>query len=359
MKPALPIPRAYAYLAALLLTLLMVLQTSNMEAGQIQLNLNQIILFGWNYLTWAFTLGWVFHFTNRYQLEGQTWKKDLLPLALTGLVICGIQLLVSNMLYYLSMYLLRGFTWADMVNGFSNVFVQAYASRLVDFIVILGILRGLSNYQKLNQQKLAVAELQSMLTQTRLEALKMQLNPHFLFNALHAIHSMIGYDNEKARSILLKISSLLRKILEMGEKQVVSLSEELSYLRDYLDIEQERFHDRLQIHYQLSDDLLDAEVPSLLLQPLAENALKHGISQLEGTGEIYIRIVKAGEDFLDIHMQNTTGHSLNGKAVSLGIGLNNLKKRLEQLYDNDFELSTQQDTDEFSVAIKIPLTYED
>lgn len=317
------------------------------------------MLFAWNYLTWALALGWVFRFTNRFRLEATTWKKELLPFIGVTLLISGAQLLVSNVLYYLSLYLLRGMPVMDMLNGFSAVIIQAYASRLVDLMVILGVLRGLSNYQKLNQQKLVMAELQSMLTQTRLEALKMQLNPHFLFNALHAIHSMIGYDNETARSMLLKISSLLRKILEMGDMQVVTLSEELSYLRDYLDIEQERFHDRLQIDYQVSEELLSAEVPSLILQPLAENALKHGISQLEGSGSIHIQIEQTADTKLQIDMQNTTGPPQIGNNTSLGIGLSNLKKRLEQLYQDEFDLSTTQQANQFTVSIQIPLTYED
>lgn len=337
----------------------MLLQNSNVVDGQLQLNMNQVIIFAWNYLLWAFALGWVYQLTSRYSLEAATWKKEALPLLLVMLMIAGVQLVISNLLYYFTLTLIRDFAWGEMIQGLSGVLLKAYASRLIDLLVIIGILRALSNSRKLNEQKLAVSELQSILTETRLEALRMQLNPHFLFNSLHAIHSMIGYDNEKARAMLLKISSLLRKILEMGEKQRVPLSEELGYLRDYLDIEQERFHDRLEINYNIPDELLTVLVPSLLLQPLAENALKHGISQLEGAGEINIKVATETENELLISIDNTINETQTSEAASLGIGLKNLTKRLIQLYDDQYSLSALPAGNRFIVTIKIPIQYED
>jgi len=145
----------------------------------------------------------------------------------------------------------------------------------------------------------------------------------------------------------------------MGEKQRVPLSEELGYLRDYLDIEQERFHDRLEINYNIPDELLIVLVPSLLLQPLAENALKHGISQLEGAGEINIKVATETENELLISIDNTINETQTSEAASLGIGLKNLTKRLIQLYDDQYSLSALPAGNRFIVTIKIPIQYED
>ncbi|GAB5525268.1 MAG: hypothetical protein Roseis2KO_31400 [Roseivirga sp.] len=336
----------------------MVVQTSDLSSAGFTINLNRLILFATNYLTWAIGLTWVHRYTSGLHFARGQWKGQVLKLIGIALLISVLQLIASNVLYYLVLGLLSDFPFNNMIEGFSEVFIQAWASRLVDFIVIVGMLRALSNYRKLNEQKLAVAELESVLTQTRLEALKMQLNPHFLFNSLHAIHSMIGYDNEKARTMLLKISNLLRKILELGEKQLIPLNDELNYLKDYLDIEQERFHDRLKVHYEVEELMLTALVPSLLLQPLAENALKHGISPMEDPGEIVLTVKALKPDKLELVMKNSANHRHKTMTQGTGIGLANLEKRLEQLYQQDFELIISQQPDQFTVHIIIPLAYE-
>lgn len=358
LKSKLPIQPKYAYLAALVLTLLMVVQTSDLSTDRLVLNLNRIILFAANYLTWAIGLNLVHRYTSGLSFSREVWKREALRTVYTALLISLVQLIASNILYYLILGILGDFPLKDMLQSFSQVFIKAWASRLVDFIVIVGMLRALSNYHKLNEQKLAVAELESVLTQTRLEALKMQLNPHFLFNSLHAIHSMIGYDNDKARSMLLKISNLLRKILELGERQLISLNDELNYLKDYLDIEQERFHDRLQVHYDVEELMLTAMVPSLVLQPLAENALKHGISPMEDPGEIRLSVKQLDSNKLELVMINSMPKEQSQSTKGTGIGLANMEKRLEQLYDKNFEMSIDKDSGQFRVQIIIPLAYE-
>lgn len=358
MKSKLPIHPKYAYLAALILTVLMVVQTSDLGSSGLAINLNRIILFAANYFTWAIGLTWVHQYTSNLNFSGGAWRREAVRLMLIALVISAVQLVLSNVIYYAVLAMLADFPFDNMISGFSQVFIKAWASRLVDFIIIVGMLRALSNYQKLNEQKLAVAELESVLTHTRLEALKMQLNPHFLFNSLHAIHSMIGYDNDKARSMLLKISNLLRKILELGEKQLISLNDELNYLKDYLDIEQERFHDRLQVHYHVEELMLTTLVPSLLLQPLAENALKHGISPMEEAGEIKLKIRQLDNEKLALEMTNSMDEQQPSPTHGTGIGLANLEKRLEQLYQQNFSLEISERTAQFSVKIIIPLRYE-
>ena len=354
MEQKLPISQRYAFLAAIVLILLMIFQSSSYNEEGFQLYANQVILFSLNYLLWAAMARFVFQWTYGLEFSNGQLKSSLLRLTALALTVSLVQLLLSNALYYLAMFVFFDFSLNQMFESFSQIAIRAYASRIVDFLVIVALLRGLANYRKLNEQKLAMAELQSLLTQTRLEALKMQLNPHFLFNSLHAIHAMIGYDNEKARNILIKISGLLRKILELGEKQLIPLHEELDYLKDYLDIEQERFHDRLTVKYEIEDALLPVYVPSLLLQPLAENAIKHGVSTLEEAGEITIKAYQQGKN-ASISMVNTVASDSPQAKHSTGIGLSNLKKRLEQLYEEDFEFTQSQSATQFIVNITLPI----
>ncbi len=353
LKP--PIAQKYVFLAAFLLTLVMILQSNIMVDGKWYINLNRVIVFAFNYLTWAVSIPLIYRLTGHWDLQDH-WKRNLVKWLLITLAICFVQLIISNLLYYASLGILNS-DINDPFGQFMSFFQRAYLSRLADFAVIFLVLRGLTNYRKLNAQKVEVAQLESQLTESRLEALKMQLNPHFLFNALHAIHSLIGYEDDKARSMVLKISNLLRRILELSNQPTIPLSDELSYVKDYLDIEQERFHDRLLIKYEIADELLEASVPSLILQPLAENALKHGISMLEDGGEILIAIQEDNQT-ITIRVENSIPTEASIVSESLGIGLSNLDNRLEQLYGVEFERNCFQRDNRFIVEITLPLTYE-
>lgn len=352
-----PIAQKYVYLAAVLLSLLMVFQSNVIVDGQWRININKVIVFTYNYLVWAISIPFIYRLIQPIDWHLQ-WKSKGVQWLAIGLFVCLVQLAISNLFYYTTILNISKLAVVDPLNHFLTILPSAFLSRVVDLLVIVLLLNGLDNNRKLNSQKVAVAELESELTNSKLEALKMQLNPHFLFNSLHAIHSLIGYEDNKARKMILKISHLLRRILELSNQPTIALSDELSYLKDYLDIEQERFHDRLAIHYDVDDALLSVNVPSLILQPLAENALKHGISLLEGQGEITITIKKERDNEILIEIKNTTGESSLLPPVSTGIGLENLNKRLEQLYGNDFKLKTNQEKSFFVVSISLPIINE-
>ena len=349
-----PIAQKHVYAAAFLLSLLMIFQSNVLIDGQWRLNISKVILFTYNYLVWAASVPFIYRLVHSIDWQNQ-WKSKILKWIGVGLIICLVQLFVSNLFYYSTILNFNKLSVADPFNHFLAYLPSAYMSRVIDLLVIVFVLKGLDNNRILNEQKVAVAELESELTNSKLEALKMQLNPHFLFNSLHAIHALIGYEDNKARKMILKISNLLRRILELSNQQTIALSEELSYFKDYLDIEYERFHDRLTIAYEVDDELLTVNVPSLILQPLAENAFKHGISLLEGPGEISLSVVKWNKNQIQIKMKNTVGESENGSFESTGIGLENLKKRLEQLYSFNFILNTIRKDTVYEVSIILPI----
>jgi two-component system, LytTR family, sensor kinase len=184
---------------------------------------------------------------------------------------------------------------------------------------------------------------QQLLLKARMDALSSQINPHFLFNTLNTVSALIRFDPDSARGVVLKLSNILRRLLRKHET-FVPLKEELKFIDDYLDIEVARFgRDNLEIIKQIDDDALEAFVPSMLLQPIVENCLKHGLAPKLDGGKIRLRTTNR-EGRLDIEIED------NGVGISEekmphvyveGIGLSNVRERLRVLYGADFRLSIE------------------
>jgi two-component system LytT family sensor kinase len=184
---------------------------------------------------------------------------------------------------------------------------------------------------------------QQLLLKARMDALSSQINPHFLFNTLNTVSALIRFDPDSARGVVLKLSNILRRLLRKHET-FVPLHEELQFIDDYLDIEVARFgRDNLEIVKQLGDETLEAFVPSMLLQPIVENCLKHGLAPKMGGGRIQLRTTTR-EGRLHIEIED------NGVGISEekmphvyveGIGLSNVRERLRVLYGTDFNLDIQ------------------
>jgi two-component system LytT family sensor kinase len=181
---------------------------------------------------------------------------------------------------------------------------------------------------------------QQLLLKARMDALSSQINPHFLFNTLNTVSSLIRYDPDRARIVLLKLSSILRRLLRKHES-FVSLREELGFVDDYLDIEVARFgRDNLQIFKHVDSQTLDAFVPSMLLQPIVENSIKHGLAPKVDGGHITIR-TSASDGRLVIEVEDN-GIGIPEKRMAQvyvdGIGISNVHERLRVLYGGDFRM---------------------
>jgi two-component system, LytTR family, sensor kinase len=184
------------------------------------------------------------------------------------------------------------------------------------------------------------AQLQAQLADARLETLRMQLNPHFLFNTLHAISSLVERDPRGVRRMIARLSDLLRYTLQGSNKQEVAVEEELKFLQKYLDIMQVRFEGRLEIETRVAPEVADALVPSLILQPLVENAVKHGVSNWVETGRIEIYARRNGDRLVLGVRDDGPGLPPQGeRAEGGGLGLHNVRARLQQLYGEDQELT--------------------
>jgi len=181
---------------------------------------------------------------------------------------------------------------------------------------------------------------QQLLLKARMDALTAQINPHFLFNTLNTVSSLIRYDPDTARGVVIKLSNILRRLLRKHET-FVPLQEELDFIDDYLDIEVARFgRDNLVIHKQIDDNTLDAFVPSMLLQPIVENALKHGLAAKLGGGELTIRTESLDGRLIIAIEDNGVGISKERmtQVFEDGIGISNVHERLRVLYGADFRM---------------------
>jgi two-component system LytT family sensor kinase len=202
--------------------------------------------------------------------------------------------------------------------------------------VLVGVHEARRNYRRFTQGELRASQLEARLAQAQLEVLKGQLHPHFLFNTLHAISTLIHRDPEAADEMLAQLSDLLRMTLATVGVQEVPLQQELEFLRRYLDIQQTRFADRLRVVVDIPPDTLDVRVPNQVLQPLVENAIHHGVDARRGDGLVEIR-ARAEGDMLRLEVRDdgpglrTTPSTTPGRTGS-GIGLSNTRARLHELY---------------------------
>jgi signal transduction histidine kinase len=199
---------------------------------------------------------------------------------------------------------------------------------------------GVRQYRAARVEELHAAQLETELVQADLQALKMQLHPHFLFNALHTIGSLVRTgDRETAVRVVAGLGDLLRRVLDGAAQQEVPLKQELEFIGNYLDIEQVRFRDRLKVVINVAPDVLDAKVPHLILQPLVENAIRHGIGPHVRAGCLIIGARRLDDRLQLVVRDDGPGIGTGeGEAVRPGIGLSNTRARLTRLYGADYEL---------------------
>jgi len=241
---------------------------------------------------------------------------------------------------------------ASFAQNFTFLLFKTSLLNLVFYWGIVAASHAFDYAKQSRERELRAAELEKRLTQARLQALQMQLNPHFLFNTLHAISSLMHHDVEAADRMLVRLSDLLRRALDTSDTQEVTLREEIDFLSRYAEIEQTRFGERLKIEMNIAPDTLDALVPNLVLQPLLENAIRHGIEPHARAGRIEVNARRAG-DVLQLEVRDN-GSGLNGNVIE-GIGLSNTRSRLTQLYGQNQLFSAENiNTGGARVRVELP-----
>jgi LytS/YehU family sensor histidine kinase len=229
-------------------------------------------------------------------------------------------------------------TWPTIF-GFGMI--RWFPWNLVTYVAILGVVHAFEYYRVYRDRELRATQLEAQLANAQLEALKMQLHPHFLFNTLNAISTLIHKDPDAADRMVARLSELLRHVLDGGAVQEVPLEDELSFLRKYLEIERVRFGERLDVQFGVEPNTLGAAVPSLILQPLVENAIQHALAPTATRCTIEINAKRVdGVLALDV-VDSGAGISPGDTVVPReGVGLTNTRARLRQLHGDrqQFEL---------------------
>jgi two-component system LytT family sensor kinase len=213
---------------------------------------------------------------------------------------------------------------------------------LMTYAVILGLAYAVIYYRRYRERELRASQLETQLTRARLQVLEMQLHPHFLFNTLNAITALLRRDVAAAERVVIRLGELLRITLDNTDRQEVRLKDEIEFLGRYVEIEQTRFGDRLSVDFQIEPETLDAEVPNLILQPLVENAIRHGVARRSGPGRVIVRARRAAGRLELVVIDDGPGLAENrGEAPEEGLGLSNTRERLEQLYGADHAMALE------------------
>jgi hypothetical protein len=217
-------------------------------------------------------------------------------------------------------------SWSGFMSHQAPLWLASITSFLVTYGFGLALVTGFAFYLRLRDSQLRSAALERALTQAHLAALRMQLSPHTLFNLLHTIRGQITWDPPAAQAMVVQLGDLLRRLLSAGEREFSRLADELQFVTSYLELQQKRFADRLTIRVPLREDVARAWVPSLILQPLVENAVVHGLAGHEGPVKVRVEAYVSGERLV-LRVLNTI---TAGKPAGLiGIGLANVRERLE------------------------------
>ena len=287
-------------------------------------------------LVWAVFTPAAIWLGRRYPpFEGPHWPRGLA----VNLVGSAIAVFLEVLLVIVNQRWLRGPMTSDaplLVEQLRS-FVWWFPSDCWLYWAIVATDYGVAHYRRLRERELRASQLEAQLADARLQALKMQLQPHFLFNALHTIGQLIRTGQHTlAVRVLAGLGDLLRRVLDGAGTQEVPLKQELEFLRSYLDIEQIRFRERLKVVVDAEPETLDAQVPYLVLQPLVENAIRHGIAPRATVGRVLI-CTRHIDGSLHLTVRDDGAGLPAGLATrdSLGVGLANTSARLRQLYGDE------------------------
>jgi two-component system, LytTR family, sensor kinase len=304
-------------------------------------------------LTYAPLTPLVFALAMRFPIHKDNWARRSLLHLLFGIVFAVAHVILKGITPYAAWdpkleHYISGI-WNSQAHTFQikwPIFQNLFLSDVVDditsiYVPIVLVAHAVSYYRRFRDRELHSTMLEMQLAKSHLQTLKSHLQPHFLFNTLHSISSLMLTDVSAADRMMARLSDLLRMSLESSGLQVTTLSRELEFLNAYLEIEKVRFGDRLNVVLEVAPETLDAQVPSLFLQPLAENSIRHGIARMSSAGTVWITASHDGRDLVLQVRDNGPGLSEVADVPSRkGVGLGTTRERLRTLYgkEHSFEI---------------------
>jgi two-component system, LytTR family, sensor kinase len=310
---------------------------------------------------WAALVPGIFWLAQRYPFERTTWRRAAVVHA-AGVVVFVLAHAVMTVSARLTLAAALGMpmrqSWSSQLQ---ELFFLNFDWEMMTYWTVVGLSHALDYYSKAQERAVAAAQLETRLAEAQLQALQRQLHPHFLFNTLHTISALMHRDTEEADAMLARLSDLLRLTLDRLGVQEVPLKEEIEFLEKYLEIERTRFGERLAVDMQVEPETLDVCVPNLILQPLVENAIRHGIAPRVGGGRLQIVARRTGDRLWMMVRDNGPGLSeANLDALNRGVGLSNTRSRLLHLYPDAHRFEFHEPSDGgLAVTIEIPVGVDD
>jgi sensor histidine kinase YesM len=308
-----------------------------------------------DWYVWAFLTPLVLGLANRLPITFATWRFAV-PIHV------AVSITLST---FVSFFDTCFFQWIDLPTdkpmSFQALLVSVALNKMHLYLfvywAIIGLRHSLEYYRRLRERELQATRLQGQLAQAQLQVLKMQLHPHFLFNTLNTISALIHQDVDVADRMIARLGEMLRATLENSGTQLVPLRQELDFIQAYLEIEKARLGDRLVVSLDMDPDVGDALVPNLILQPLVENAIRHGIAPFTKQGRIVVEARRDADRLLVEISDNGPGLGIGTKNNSrVGVGLANTRARLEQLYPTSHQFDIVNGTTSgLIVSLVIPL----
>jgi two-component system LytT family sensor kinase len=315
-------------------------------------------MFFWHaakFCIWAAVSPAIIALSRRYPIDRTAWIR---PVALHFFAALLFSFVVTT-LFITCLWILpslhRGL-FSSPADAIQNGSVAFSWGVLIYWAVLLAT-TALDNYRRFRSEQLRGVHLQALLAEAQLLSLRMQLQPHFLFNTLHSLSDLVLEDSQAAVRMITKLGDFLRLTIEGPGDQIIPLRQELEFARSYLEIEQVRFHDRLKILITAEPETYAAQVPNFVLQPIVENAVRHGISMRIGAGRITINAKRSATQLQITVEDDGPGPPSRRQAQNEGVGLANVRTRLRQLYgvEQSLELTgLKQGKDGTIVSLNIP-----
>ncbi len=295
-------------------------------------------------------------FALRHPFDRSRWAR---PLALHLIAALAYSVVHTSIMMALRALLLIGQALPPDFPGWRNYTLLSYLTQLdwllMTYLFLIGVAYALAYRRESESRALNASQLETRLVEAQLQALQRQLHPHFLFNTLNTVSGLIRTDPDAADTMIDRLGDLLRMTLHKSGIQEVSLKEELEVLEKYVEIEQTRFGSRLTIDWQVRPETLDAQVPSLVLQPLVENAIRHGIAPNARPGRVTVSAAREHHDLVLQVLDNGDGLPPERlMALNRGVGLDNTRARLGHLYRDRFEFTFSNLDRGFCVTVRIP-----
>lgn len=288
------------------------------------------------YMTWPYWILFgpiVVRYSSRHP-----FKKELVARGILRHLVFGVLLIVSLVVVQAALMIATSYLFfnvTDTISSLPNFFLYTLNIRLFTYFFIVAVTQSVTYFDTAQRIEIQNSKLQAQLADAKLKTLHMQIQPHFLFNTHQAISALMLQNKiEKASEMLSGLSTLLRQTLVVQQEQFIPLKQELIIVKEYLTIQQIRFHDRLVVSIAEPKELLDAEVPPFILQPITENAIQHGFAPYADSGLIEVDAYREG-DRLFITVRDDGG-GLKHFRGRRGIGLQNVRARLQQYYGDAY-----------------------